>query len=257
MDLKNFYYYFQSALNPEICKNIIDNGNKKIEELKIKGIKTEAETMGQNHKQALEQINKNIEPLNDKSIYEIKEQKTDLNLNNIYYRDSEICWMDDQWLYDLIYPFIHKANDKAGWKYDFDNSESFQFTKYGINQFYGWHSDGGSDHFSKYKRAIPGVTLKKDTNKYFKDYVDNKNFIGKIRKLSLTINLNKPDDYEGGNLKFDFGPHTDKERFHECIEIRPQGSIIVFPSFLHHQVTPVTKGTRYSLVLWTLGKPFR
>ena len=74
MDLKNFYYYFQSALNPEICKNIIDNGNKKIEELKIKGIKTEAETKGQNHKQALEQINKNIEPLNDKSIYEIKEQ---------------------------------------------------------------------------------------------------------------------------------------------------------------------------------------
>jgi PKHD-type hydroxylase len=255
MDLTNFYYYFKSAIDPNICKTIIENGNKKIQELKNKGIKTEAETAGQNHKQALEEINKNVEPLNDKSIYQIKKQKK--NLNNVYYRDSEVCWMDDNWLYDLIYPYIHEANNKAGWKYDFDCSESFQFTKYGINQFYGWHSDGGSDHFSKYKRAIPGVTIKKNADKYFKGYVENKSFIGKIRKLSLTINLNEPNDYEGGNLKFDFGPHTDKERFHECIEIRPQGSIIIFPSFLHHQVTPVTKGTRYSLVLWTLGKPFR
>ena len=42
-----------------------------------------------------------------------------------------------------------------------------------------------------------------------------------------------------------------------CTEIRPQGSVIVFPSFVWHRVTPVTKGTRYSLVLWTCGQPFR
>ena len=87
-------------------------------------------------------------------------------------------------------------------------------------------------------------------------YVDDINFVGKVRKLSVTINLNKPGDYEGGNLKFDFGPHTEGERYHECTEIRPQGSIIVFPSFIAHQVTPITKGTRYSLVLWSLGQPF-
>ena len=34
-----------------------------------------------------------------------------------------------------------------------------------------------------------------------------------------------------------------------------QGSIIVFPSYMYHQVTPVTKGNRYSLVLWALGEP--
>ena len=73
----------------------------------------------------------------------------------------------------------------------------------------------------------------------------------------MTINLNEPGEYEGGNLKFDFGPHSEGERFHECTEIRPQGSIIVFPSFVQHQVTPVTKGTRYSLVLWSLGQPFK
>ena len=60
-----------------------------------------------------------------------------------------------------------------------------------------------------------------------------------------------------GNLKFDFGPHASGQRFHECVEIRPQGSIIVFPSYVYHQVTPVTSGTRYSLVLWSLGQPFK
>ena len=42
-----------------------------------------------------------------------------------------------------------------------------------------------------------------------------------------------------------------------CTEIRPRGSIIVFPSFCWHRVAPVTKGTRYSLVMWNLGRPFR
>ena len=56
---------------------------------------------------------------------------------------------------------------------------------------------------------------------------------------------------------FDFGQHTEGEQFYECKEIRPQGSIIIFPSFTYHCVTPITKGTRYSLVLWTLGDAFR
>ena len=40
-------------------------------------------------------------------------------------------------------------------------------------------------------------------------------------------------------------------------EILPQGSIVIFPSYLWHRVTPVTKGVRYSLVIWNLGYPFR
>ena len=149
------------------------------------------------------------------------------------------------------------ANKKAGWQYEFDCGESFQFTKYGLNQFYGWHADGNGDHFAMYKRAIPGVTHKDTKGMYPRGYTDNPNMVGKVRKLSMTINLNKPGEYEGGNLKFDFGPHAAGKRFHECEEIRPQGSIIVFPSYVYHQVTPVTKGTRYSLVLWLLGRPFK
>jgi PKHD-type hydroxylase len=81
--------------------------------------------------------------------------------------------------------------------------------------------------------------------------------VGKVRKISMTCNLNVPGDYDGGNLKFDFGHHTDGSQYHECEEIRPQGSIVVFPSFVDHTVTPITRGTRYSMVLWCLGKPFR
>ncbi len=88
-------------------------------------------------------------------------------------------------------------------------------------------------------------------------YTSHKYYWGKVRKISMTINLTEPDDYKGGDLKFDFGPHMGRQRFKTCKEIRPRGSIIVFPSFLHHQVTPVSEGTRYSLVMWSLGKPFR
>ena len=91
---------------------------------------------------------------------------------------------------------------------------------------------------------------------------DDKNSHGKIRKLSVTISLNDPDEYDGGNLEFDFRNQIDweknkKARIKSCAEIRPRGSVIVFPSFCWHRVAPVTRGTRYSLVIWNLGYPFR
>ena len=73
----------------------------------------------------------------------------------------------------------------------------------------------------------------------------------------MTLNLSDETDYEGGNLKFDLGPHAANKRYHECTEIRPKGSVIVFPSHVYHQVTPVTKGTRYSLVMWSWGRPYK
>ena len=42
-----------------------------------------------------------------------------------------------------------------------------------------------------------------------------------------------------------------------CTEIKSQGSLVVFPSFVKHRVKPVTKGTRYSLVIWNLGQPYK
>lgn len=260
MQVKNSYYWFKGALTPEECQKIIDQGNAQIDEAKASGRDVSATTYGNNHKQGLEKEGIKAEAQEEKTTEEVK---TELGVSDAdiekarYIRDSEITWMNPQWLYDRIYPFIAEANDKAGWKYEYSCSESFQFTKYGLNQFYGWHADGNSCHLGKYKRAIPGVTPKDENGMYPRGYTDNPQMVNKIRKLSLTINLNMPGEYEGGNLKFDFGPHAPGNRFHECVEIRPQGSIIIFPSYLYHQVTPVTKGTRYSLVLWTLGQPFK
>ena len=75
---------------------------------------------------------------------------------------------------------------------------------------------------------------------------------GKIRKLSMSILLNDPSEYEGGVLEF----NTPNGLF-QCKELNQAGSLVVFPSNVSHRVTPVTKGTRYSLVSWSLGPPYR
>jgi len=259
MQNKNAYYYFKSALTPDQCQKIIELGNSEIERLKKEGVDTEATTFGDNHKGAMVKDGKEVLAQNDQTIEEIKKNLgKDVDLQKArYVRDSEVSWLNDMWLYELIHPFLKTANGNAGWHYQWDFSESFQFTKYEKGGFYGWHADGNSCNLSKYKRYIPGVSPTDKNGEIPKGYTNNPNMVGKVRKLSMTINLNKPGEYDGGNLKFDFGPHAEGKRFQEIEEIRPQGSIIVFPSYLYHQVTPVTRGTRYSMVLWSLGKPFK
>jgi PKHD-type hydroxylase len=253
MELKNTYYYFKSALTPEICQKIIELGKAKIEADKAAGFSTNAYTFGETQKGS-PGVTK---PQGEFSRQELK--KEGINTKELYVRDSETAWLDDEWLYDTIHPFIHEANKNAGWNWQWDFSEPFQFTVYNPGQFYSWHKDGDSDHFGIFRRYIHGITQQplKPDGKLPGKYTTNNNMVGKVRKISLTINLNEPGDYDGGNLKFDFGPHVDGDQYHECIEIRPQGSIVVFPGFVNHCVTPVTRGTRYSLVLWSLGKPWK
>jgi predicted 2-oxoglutarate/Fe(II)-dependent dioxygenase YbiX len=71
-----------------------------------------------------------------------------------------------------------------------------------------------------------------------------------LRKISISIQLSRPEDYEGGDLELLFGNsplQLDKTR----------GTFIAFPSFMLHRVTPVTRGTRWSLVAWILGTRWR
>ncbi len=153
-------------------------------------------------------------------------------------RNSNITWLDDPWVYKELHPFIEKANKNAGWNFDWDFSEQCQFTKYKLNQYYDWHCDSWNRPYEK------GNTK------------------GKIRKLSMTCQLTDGSEYDGGELEFDFrqyDPHMRDESKHlqQAKEILPKGSIIVFPSFVWHRVKPVTKGIRYSLVMWNLGYPFK
>jgi PKHD-type hydroxylase len=212
MNLQNYYYYFQNALTPRFCDELVKYGIAQQEQLAITGGQTE-------------KINKG-KPLDDKDIVDLKKK-----------RDSNIVWLNDRWIYKEIQPFIHQANRLAGWNFDWDFSESCQFTKYKLNQFYDWHCDSWDAPYA---------------NK------DNKDTYGKIRKLSVTCSLSDPKDYKGGELEFDFrNMDPDKKNIRKCAEISPRGSIVVFPSHVWHRVKPVTKGTRYSLVIWNLGYPFR
>ena len=76
-----------------------------------------------------------------------------------------------------------------------------------------------------------------------------------IRKLSITINLN--DDYEGGEFYIDAEEQYGETSPRLVDTLKPKGSISVFPSDIWHKVDPVTKGTRYSIVVWVKGDPFK
>ena len=74
---------------------------------------------------------------------------------------------------------------------------------------------------------------------------------GKHRKLSIVVQLTDPDDYEGGILSF---AHTQNP---DPATLIKQGTIICFLSYLEHGVTPITKGSRTSLVGWFEGPYWR
>lgn len=257
------YWYFLSAIPPQICDQIIEVGVSTLHEKKNKYGEQSIDATTGGWRQKQHGIS-NATPINELTIDDLKNTETDLE--KAYVRDSHVVFLSNAELYDIVWPFIHAANKKAGWNFEWDYTEDFQFTRYGPGQFYGWHMDTGEKPYELYDPAIHGIHKNVDGTPYIDQYGEtvpedhnattNPKLIGKIRKLSCTLSLNDPEEYEGGNLKFDFGPHV-PDRFLTCTEIRPRGSIIVFPSHLYHQVTPVTKGIRYSLVSWHLGKPFR
>jgi PKHD-type hydroxylase len=134
---------------------------------------------------------------------------------NASLRDSKVCWANkNHWIESVMYNYALYANDYAGWSFKMGRPEQVQLTSYGIDSFYGWHEDWS---------PLEGAP--------------------DVRKLSAVLLLSDPADFEGGQFQFsDYGP----------VEMQ-RGTLIVFPSYLRHQVTPVTKGQRYSAVCWVVG----
>ena len=150
-------------------------------------------------------------------------------------RNSKINWLKDEWIYSKFNQAVNYANEKSGWNFDTDWNESIQFTTYKKNGFYNWHYD-----------TFPEPM--KDTDE---------NFNNKQRKLSMTCLLNDPKDYEGGGFMLQWIDDHGKLIKHKVKELDTVGSVIVFPSFTNHKVEPVTKGTRYSAVMWRIGPLFK
>ena len=139
-------------------------------------------------------------------------------------RDCSISWIypsvDTQKYFQKLTDIIFELNNKY---FNFDLyglSEGLQFTHYKQpNERYGKHVDRGY------------------------------NF--QIRKLSFSVELSNVSSYEGGELNLYEGDKPMENMKKE------QGTLIAFPSFMLHEVTPVTKGERFSLVGWTTGKAFK
>lgn len=143
-------------------------------------------------------------------------------------RKSHISWIADKKVYDEILPIIKEININSGWTFNLKEFEPLQFTTYNEGDFYNWHID---QHIEPYNNGL-------------------------IRKLSFSILLN--NDYEGGGLEF-CTPHP-IEKKHSFIKLEKKyepGTIIAFPSFIHHKVQIVEHNTRYSLVGWCNGHPFK
>jgi PKHD-type hydroxylase len=144
-----------------------------------------------------------------------------VELGDDSYRVSHITWIEandtNHWLYHKLGALFTQMNRHYG----FDMVgfvDALQFTEYGPGQHFDWHMDIGNEQTS-------------------------------LRKLSVTIQLSQPSEYDGGELEFvGLGP-TDQSRV--------QGSATFFPAFMGHRVRPVTRGTRCSLVAWGSGQPFR
>ena len=151
---------------------------------------------------------------------DLEEGKT-TGVSNI--RKSSITWIYPHettfWIFTRLVAVVNKTNEEF-FKFDVSGlAESLQYTRYvAPDGRYGRHVD----------RQFNILT----------------------RKLSVSVQLSDPATYQGGDLLL----HTDDP---PVSLPREQGTVIVFPSYSLHEVTPVTQGVRESLVCWVNGEPFR
>jgi PKHD-type hydroxylase len=145
------------------------------------------------------------------------------HVNNTSVRNSKNAWIfptaETEWLFRRLTDSVLGLNNQY-FKFDlFGLAEGLQFTKY----------EAPDGHYNSHIDKITGQL---------------------IRKISVTIQLSSPEEYEGGevHLLFESTP---------TVAPKEQGTLVVFPSYMLHEVKPVTKGTRYSLVCWVTGAPFK
>lgn len=139
-------------------------------------------------------------------------------------RISRTAWIarnpETDWFYDRMERIARTLNDRL-WKFSITGfSELFQYTIYNGQEqaYFDWHVDQG--------------------------------FVEVPRKLSFSLQLSHGSHYEGCDLQFHAG------RLVETMP-RERGVVVAFPSYVLHRVTPVTGGTRKSVVAWITGPSFK
>jgi len=144
------------------------------------------------------------------------------NILNKKVRDNKEVIFEDESLINKI-KVVFELSNQSIWNFDIQRMERIKILKYGIGGKYEWHTDCGSKKTSK-------------------------------RKLTAIIQLSDENDYQGGDLEFGITEDSGEKNY---TATRTRGSIIIFPAFLSHRVTPITDGRRYSLITWMLGNAFK
>ena len=155
-------------------------------------------------------------------------KKSLINKGESNLRISKQAWIKDKSFCKYFFDIGQKVNELCKWNFDIKGIEPIQYTKYSDGGKYDWHTDQGSK------------ILLKD---------------GSIRKISMTLFMNNPDEYEGGEFDLELF-HPDKKPRYETFKLK-KGSAIFFQSDVWHRVRPVSSGARKSLVAWYSGPPFR
>lgn len=138
-------------------------------------------------------------------------------------RNTRISWIEQSpetlWLFQKLVGATSTINQQA-YCFELMTLESLQYTVYlaGEGSHYDWHVDHG---------RTP-----------------------RRRKLSLVLQLSAPTDYEGCELQIYASSQIDTAP-------KTRGTLIAFPSYTLHRVTPITGGIRKSLVMWCSGPRFR
>lgn len=157
------------------------------------------------------------------------------------WRKCERKSFSKKWIYDAINPIVDNVN-RSHWNFNLDFGENVEYLKYGKEGHFDWHED---------QYLYP---WNESTTKNIKLY-------NKIRKISISIQLTDGKKYEGGNLQIE---HPTEKKGNKSLiftldqpEHRSIGSMIIFPSFLRHKITKITKGTREALVVWYIGDRYK
>lgn len=134
-------------------------------------------------------------------------------------RKTNVGWTENDKIQDMMKLYAGTANEHA-FNVNADIIVPTQFAEYTDRGFYTWHHDV--------------------------DWCRND---GLDRKITTIVQLTDPSEYEGGDFEFKY--------IETPVAFKTRGSILCFVSYLEHRVTPVTSGTRHSLVNWMEGPKWR
>lgn len=161
-------------------------------------------------------------------------------------RKSKNTWIPTtHWITGWLWHYVEMAN-RNNFLYDISyiESESMQYASYGVGEYYHWHTDSSIPVQYKPQFQTSARESTKDDN-YLRERTAIENEL--VRKISFSLQLSDPDDYEGGNIQFI--DESDKS----YIAPRQKGSLIIFDSRTKHRVCKVRSGVRKSIVGWVVG----